>query len=225
MSGTLFVVGTPIGNLGDITLRAIETLKSVEFVIAEDTRVTGKLLAHLGIKKPLVSLRERSSKKESERVAARIAEGESAAYVTDAGTPGVSDPGGVLVETVRTSVGEQAIKVIPGASALASAVSVAGVPLNEFVFHGFLPHKKGRQKKLDEILADERAHVLYESPHRVKKLLDELFVRAPERNIILARELTKVYEQTAYGSVAEILSRIGKEIPIKGEFVVIVAAA
>lgn len=224
MSGTLYMVATPIGNLGDITKRAEEVLRAVDVVVAEDTRVTGKLLAHLGIKKPLVSLRERSSVRDSEQVAERIHAGESAAYVSDAGTPGVSDPGGVLVAAVRTLCGESSVKTIAGPSALAAAIAVAGVPLNEFVFHGFLPHKKGRQKQLDALAEDERAHILYESPHRIAKLFAELGARAPERHAVVCRELTKLFEQTCHGTVAELGTRIGKDIPARGEFVVVVAA-
>ncbi len=223
MAGVLYMVATPIGNLDDITLRALETLKTVDRIVAEDTRVTSKLLAHFGIKKPLVSIRARSPRSEFERVARMVEDGESLAYVTDAGTPGISDPGGLLVECVRVLCGESAVATIPGVSALAAAVSVAGIQLDEFVFVGFLPHKKGRQKQLDAVAQDERATILYESPHRIKKLFDELLVRVPDRRAVVCRELTKKFEQVASGTVAELAQRIDNDVPARGEFVVIIA--
>ncbi len=233
MSGKLYIVATPIGNLGDITLRALETLKAVDKVVAEDTRMTGKLLAHYQIKKPMVSLRARSTRAAFEKIAELVEAGETLAYVTDAGTPGISDPGPLLVSLVRELCGEAAVAVIPGASALAAAVSVAGVPLNEFVFIGFLPHKKGRQKALDTLVARDMPTVLYESPHRIEKLLDELLVRSPQATVVIARELTKLYEQVAVGTATELQVRLGKDqpddglagIPTRGEFVVIVRPA
>ncbi len=220
--GTLFVVATPIGNLGDITLRALETLKDVDRIAAEDTRVTAKLLAHYGIRKPLISLRARSTRAAFEKVVALIEDGEKIAYVTDAGTPGISDPGALLVSLVREKLGEKAVIVIPGVSAVTAALSVAGIPADDFIFLGFLPHKKGRQKLLDEISLMKRSVVLYESPHRIEKLLAELFDRVPQRQIVIAREITKLYEQIASGTVAEISERMKKgDIPVRGEFVVI----
>ena len=200
MAGKLYIVGTPIGNLSDITLRALETLKAVDRVVAEDTRVTGKLLSRYEIKKPMLSLRARSGKGQFERVAELVEAGEVLAYVTDAGTPGISDPGPLLVSLVRERCGEEAIAVIPGASALAAAVSVAGIPIDEFVFVGFLPHKKGRQKALDQLVARDMPTVLYESPHRIQKLLDELVARSPKAEVVIGRELTKLYEQVARGT-------------------------
>lgn len=223
MSGTLYIVATPIGNLGDITLRALETLKSVDTVVAEDTRVTAKLLSRYDIKKPMLSLRARSARAYFDNVARMVAEGQSVAYVTDAGTPGISDPGPLLVSLVRDLAGEKAVVTIPGASALAAAVSVAGVPTDEFIFLGFLPHKKGRQKALDGLVTEKRLVVLYESPYRVRKLLTELRDRVPERTVIVAHELTKMHEHTAVGTPQALLDRIGKDIPERGEFVVMLA--
>ncbi len=220
MSGKLYIVATPIGNLGDITLRALETLKAVDRVVAEDTRVTAKLLARYEIKKPMVSLRARSTRGQFEHVARMVEEGETLAYVTDAGTPGISDPGPLLVSLVRELCGEAAVLTIPGASALTAALSVAGVPTDEFLFIGFLPHKKGRQKELDRLVKEERLVVLYESSHRIKKLLTELKDRAPEKGVIIAHELTKLHEHTATGTPPTLLERIGKDIPERGEFVV-----
>jgi 16S rRNA (cytidine1402-2'-O)-methyltransferase len=224
--GILYIVATPIGNLGDITLRALETLKKVDRIVAEDTRVTAKLLHRYEIKKPLVSLRARSARGAFEKIAGLVEAGESLAYVTDAGTPGISDPGPLLVSLVREKCGEKAVVAIPGASALAAAVSVAGIPIDEFAFVGFLPHKKGRQKALDAIVARKTPTVLYESPHRMRKLLEELTLRAPERRLVVARELTKLHEEVAAGSVEELLRRYTSgDISAKGEFVVILGAA
>lgn len=223
MNGTLFVVATPIGNLGDITLRALETLKSVDRIAAEDTRVTAKLLQKYEIKKPLISLRARSGIGVYEKVVDLVRGGESVAYVTDAGTPGISDPGPLLVSLVREAIGETAIVTIPGPSALTAALSVAGVPTDEFLFLGFLPHKKGRQKALDGIAKEERLVVLYESPHRIRKLLTELMARIPERRVVVAHELTKLHEHTASGTAAEMLKRLDKDIPERGEFVVMIS--
>lgn len=222
MNGKLYIVATPIGNLGDITLRALETLKAVDRVVAEDTRVTAKLLARYEIKKPMLSLRARSGRGVFEKVADLVESGETLAYVTDAGTPGVSDPGSLLVSLVRARSGEEAVIAIPGPSALVAAVSVAGVPTDEFTFIGFLPHKKGRQKALDHVAAEKRLVVLYESPHRIKKLLTELVPRVGERTVVIAHELTKLHEHTVVGTAAGLLARIGSDIPEKGEFVVMV---
>lgn len=220
MNGKLYVVATPIGNLGDITLRALETLKSVDRIVAEDTRVTAKLLQRYDIKKSMVSLRARSTRSQFEHVARMIEAGETLAYVTDAGTPGISDPGPLLVSLVRELCGEESVLVIPGASALSAALSVAGVPTDEFLFVGFLPHKKGRQKELDRLVKEERLVVLYESSHRIQKLLSELEARVPERSIILCHELTKLHERTAAGTPTDLLMRLKTDIPEKGEFVV-----
>jgi 16S rRNA (cytidine1402-2'-O)-methyltransferase len=208
--GTLYIVATPIGNLKDITFRAIETLQSVDRVVAEDTRVTKKLLDRYKIDKPLLSLHERSPHGHFGKVVSLIEEGENVAYVTDAGTPGISDPGARLVAMVRERIGEKAIIPIPGASAVTTALSASGFQGDDFVFLGFLPHKKGRQKLLDEITGMERVVVLYESPHRMAKLLGEIAVRTPKRKLVIARELTKLYEEIAAGTASEILQRFQK---------------
>lgn len=225
MAGKLYIVATPIGNLGDITFRAIETLKSVDAVVAEDTRVTAKLLARYEIKKPMLSLRARSARAYFENAARMVAEGQSLAYVTDAGTPGISDPGPLLVSLVREWCGEDAVLAIPGPSALTAALSVVGVPTSEFVFLGFLPHKKGRQKALDALVGEDRLIVLYESPYRIRKLLSELKERMPERILIISHELTKLHEHTAHGTPGELALRLGRDIPERGEFVVSIAPA
>lgn len=222
MTGTLYIVATPIGNLGDITLRALETLKSVERIVAEDTRVTAKLLARYEIRKPLFALHARSPRSHFERVVEMVERGERVALVTDAGTPGISDPGAKIVEMVRERSGEKAIIPLPGPSAAIAALSASGFPGDEFLFLGFLPHKKGRQKLLDEIAKTKRTVVLYESPHRIGKLLQELEKRTPERRIAIARELTKMFEEIAEGTVAHIKERFEKgDISGKGEFAVV----
>lgn len=225
MSGTLYVVATPIGNLGDMTLRAVETLKGANRIVAEDTRVTSKLLARYQIRVPLFALHARSSPAHFEKVAGFVERGEKVALVTDAGTPGISDPGARIVALVRERCGEKAIVPIPGASAVTAALSVSGISGDEFLFLGFLPHKKGRQKALDGIVKEKRTVVVYESPHRMAKLLTELLKRAPERHITVCRELTKLYEEIASGTVADIEARFKSgDISGKGEFVVVISA-
>ncbi|HUY62301.1 MAG TPA: 16S rRNA (cytidine(1402)-2'-O)-methyltransferase [Candidatus Paceibacterota bacterium] len=224
--GTLSIVATPIGNLGDITLRALETLKKADAIACEDTRVTSKLLARYGIEKPLVIYHARNARAGGARVLALLADGKHVALVTDAGTPGISDPGGELVANARARLGDAVrIEAVPGPSALAAALSVAGLPTASFVFLGFLPHKKGRQTLFKEIAATERAVVFYESPHRIAKTLDALAtVLAPGRRIAVCRELTKIHEEAVIGTPAEVIARFAaRPGSQRGEFVVVVA--
>lgn len=217
----LFIVATPIGNLGDMTFRAVEVLKSVDFVIAEDTRHSGILFKKYDIQTPLKSFHAQSSDTKVTEIIREILEGRSAAYISDAGTPCVSDPGFRLV---REAV-QQGITVIPipGASALTALLSVAGVPADSFAFHGFLPHKKGRQTILKGFTEAKMSHIFYESVHRFSKLLDELQEWVGEdRVIVVGRELTKVYEEIFRGTVAEAKAHFNAQ-NIKGEFVVLVA--
>ncbi len=224
MAGILYVVATPIGNLQDITLRALSTLKGVNRIVAEDTRVTKKLLDRHDIHVPLFSLHARSSRAQFDKVADMVEAGENLALVTDAGTPGISDPGSVIVMLVRERCGEKSVVPIPGPSAVVTALSGAGVPADEFVFLGFLPHKKGRQKLLDEVVSMKRTVVMYESPHRMEKLMEELALRVPERHLVIAKELTKMFEHIADGTVLEVQGRLKTgDISGKGEFVVILA--
>jgi 16S rRNA (cytidine1402-2'-O)-methyltransferase len=227
MTGKLSMVATPIGNLGDMTMRAIETLKAVDVVYCEDTRVTGKLLAHFGIKKPLYRLDAVVEREKTPEVIARLARGEHVAYASDAGTPGgLSDPGAYLVARVSVELPEVFIEPIPGASPVTAALSVAGVPANDFLFMGFLPHKKGRQTALREVAATERTVMLFESPHRIAKLFRELAPLMPVRQAVILRELTKMYESHYRGTVSELNDRLAKEdIPARGEFVVVIAPA
>lgn len=221
--GTLSIVGTPIGNLEDITLRALRTLKECDVIYAEDTRVISKLLARYEIKKPLQRLDEATEIKKASEIVARLKAGEHIVYVSDAGTPGISDPGARLVALVREELLEAKIEVIPGASALTAALSVAGIDSNEFTFIGFLPHKKGRQTALKKIASSDIPVVLYESPHRMLKLLEEL-VQHQVLNIVVARELTKIHEEVISGTVTEVQEYFATHPDhVRGEFVVIVA--
>ena len=226
--GTFSIVATPIGNLGDITLRAIETLKNADAIFCEDTRVTAKLLQRYEISKPLVRCDEKMEKTAAKKAIEMLREGKKIALVSDAGTPGISDPGGRLVTAVRNEIRHRVsnirIEVIPGPSAVIAALSIAGLESDEFTFLGFLPHKKGRQTALKEIGASERAVVLYESPHRILKLLKELGIFAPEKKVIVAKELTKVHEEIFEGAPGEVARRLEAEGKDRGEFVVIVTA-
>jgi len=219
--GTLFIVATPIGNLGDITLRAFETLKTVDAVLSEDTRVTGKLLMHYEIKKSLISCHEHTDDAKLGQIIGRLTRGESLAFVSDAGTPGLSDPGNKLV-SLALAAGIPVVP-IPGVSALAAMVSVAGIDMREFMFLGFPPHKKGRETFFKKVAATEIPVVYYESVHRVVKNLELLETLAPESRVIIGRELTKMFEEVRRGSVSDILAHYREhESTVKGEFVVIV---
>ncbi len=220
-TGTLFIVGTPIGNLADITLRALETLKSVDFVLAEDTRVSKKLLMKYEIAVSVYSAHEHTEAKKLESFLARIEAGENAAVVTDAGTPGLSDPGNVLVSLALAR--GIAVVPIPGVSAVAALVSVAGIDMREFTFLGFPPHKKGRETYFKQVAASEVPVIYYESPHRLMKNLELLQSLSSEKHIIIGRELTKMYEEIVRGSIAEALAYFTEHLDkVKGEFSVIV---
>lgn len=216
----LFVVATPIGNLSDITFRAIETLKSVDLIICEDTRVTKVLLDHYVIHKPFFVINAQNESKKIQELIDKIENGLICALVSDAGTPSISDPGTRLVNAAVKNGIE--IIGIPGPSAVTLALSISGLPTDAFVFEGFLPQKKGRQKKLQDLADEERTIVLYESTYRIEKLLEELKQYMPTRQIVIARELTKKFEETWRGTADEILSDFDKKIT-KGEFVVIIA--
>ncbi|MBI3572105.1 16S rRNA (cytidine(1402)-2'-O)-methyltransferase [Candidatus Kaiserbacteria bacterium] len=222
MSGTLSVVATPIGNLGDITLRALETLKQADAIACEDTRVSAKLLARYDISKPLLIFHARSGQRAASRVLALLAEGKRVALITDAGTPGISDPGTALVKDAR-AIGAR-VEAIPGPSALTAALSIAGVPADEFVFLGFPPHKKGRQTFFKNLVREEGTVVFYESPHRVLKALTALASALPTRPLTICRELTKIHESVLSGTAAELAAHFAAHPgEVRGEFVVIVA--
>jgi 16S rRNA (cytidine1402-2'-O)-methyltransferase len=217
---TLYLVATPIGNLEDITLRALRTLKECDLIAAEDTRRTGILLKHFGISKPMLSYFQFNEAKRSEEIIERLRRGEKIALVTDAGSPGISDPGERVVKAA-IAAGFR-VEPVPGPSALVAGLTASGLPTDEFHFIGFLPHKSGQRRKRLEILRDSAGTlVLYESPYRIEKLLGELKEIYPERSIVLARELTKKFEEFLRGTPTELLEQLQKR-SIKGEFVVIV---
>lgn len=223
--GTLSVVATPIGNLGDITLRALQTLKEADVIACEDTRVTAKLLAKYEIEKPLVIFHAQSGKLSVDRILELLGSGKRVALVTDAGTPGISDPGNELVSQVRLRLPDVRIESIPGPSALTAALQIAGAKTHEFVFLGFLPHKKGRLTLFKEIADSERAVVFYESPHRIEKALTSLAEVLPEdRQVTVVREITKLHEDLVQGTAREVVAHFKeRQDQVRGEFVVIVA--
>ncbi|MCI0532612.1 16S rRNA (cytidine(1402)-2'-O)-methyltransferase, partial [bacterium] len=224
---TLFIVATPIGNLEDVTFRALRVFKEADVILCEDTRVTGKLLKHYGIATPTLSYHARSGKAKYDKIFDLLHAGKNLALVSDAGTPAISDPGSFLISAVKEEFGDE-IKIapIPGASAVTAALSAGGVPAPSFLFLGFLPHKKGRETLFKEIAESERTVVFYESPHRIMKALESLRQHAPERKITLARELTKIYEEFLFGTAEELLALLLKDKEkIRGEFVVIVDVA
>lgn len=222
--GILSIVATPIGNLGDITFRALETLKGVDAIACEDTRVTSKLLAHYEIKKPLLVFHLHNARAAGARIVELLSENKNIALVTDAGTPGVSDPGSELVKLVRHELPEVQIETIPGSSALTAAVSIAGILPSEFLFLGFLPHKKGRKTLFTKIAASDYTVIFYESPHRIEKALASLAeVLEPTRRVVVARELTKIHESVVTGSAKEVSDYFAEhQDEVRGEFVVIV---
>ena len=218
--GKIFVVATPIGNMEDISLRALRTLKEADIILCEDTRVSGKLLKHYEIETKLVPFNARNEERKIAEVISQIESGAIVALISDAGTPTISDPGVRLVNSCL----QKGIEVtgIPGPNAAILALSIAGIPTDSFVFEGFLPQKKGRKKKLKEICEEKRTVVLYESVYRIKKLLDELEEFCPNRFAALARELTKKFEELLRGTPAQLREKLGKQ-QRKGEFVVILA--
>jgi 16S rRNA (cytidine1402-2'-O)-methyltransferase len=223
MPGTLYLVATPIGNLEDITLRALRVLRECDVVAAEDTRRTGQLLRHFEITKPLLSYFQFNEARRSEEIIERLGRGEKVALVTDAGTPGISDPGERVVRAAIQA--GRRVESVPGACALVAALTASGLPTDEFHFIGFLPHKSGqRRNELTRVSQLTGTLVLYESPYRIEKLLGELNEVMPERHIVLARELTKKFEEYLRGTPAQLIEAT-KTRSLKGEFVVMVRAA
>jgi 16S rRNA (cytidine1402-2'-O)-methyltransferase len=220
-AGTLYLVATPIGNLEDLTLRALRVLKECDVVAAEDTRHTGQLLKHFGISRPLLSCFQFNEAARSREIVERLQRGEKIALVTDAGTPGISDPGERVVK-LALAAGCR-VEPVPGPCALVAALSASGLAAAEFHFLGFLAHKSGqRRRRLQALKEVPGTLVLYESPHRMMKLLAELAELYPDRKVVLARELTKKFEEFKAGSPAELLAEMEKRPP-KGEYVVLVA--
>lgn len=224
----LRIVATPIGNLEDLTHRAERVLKESDYVLCEDTRVTKRLLDHYGIKTPTISYHQHSGDLKTDKIIALLKEGKNLALVTDAGTPGISDPGSKLVSAVREEFGSTVkIESVPGVSALATAISIAGVGFDRFLFLGFLPHKKGRQTMLKEIFKSEYPAVAYESKHRIIKLLEEIIKMSGELRIPVevkvARELTKLFESFYVGLPEKVLAQLQSDPnSLKGEFVVLI---
>ncbi|HMG90393.1 MAG TPA: 16S rRNA (cytidine(1402)-2'-O)-methyltransferase [Chryseolinea sp.] len=218
---SLFIVPTPIGNLGDITLRALETLKSVDLVLAEDTRTSGFLLKHYQIQKPLESFHNFNEHQKVTNLISRMEKGEVIGLVSDAGTPGISDPGFLIIRACL----QAGLKVdcLPGATAFVPALIKSGLPCDRFAFEGFLPHKKGRQTLLKKLAEEERTIIFYESPYRLVKTLEQLKEYFGEDRIVsVSRELTKMFEETVTGPVTEVLAHFQAK-DVKGEIVVVVA--
>ena len=220
MQNSLYIVSTPIGNLKDITLRALEILKEVEFIACEDTRVTGILLNHYEIKKELISINAVNESKKIDYILNRITAGESCALVSDAGTPAISDPGIRLISAaIKMNLN---VAAVPGPSALTAALTLSGLPTDSFIFEGFIPQKKGRQKKLQELSEEKRTIVIYESTYRIEKLLNELNEFMHDRLIVVCREITKKFEEVWRGYPGDILATLNEKT-VKGEFVIIIA--
>lgn len=220
MNGTLWIVGTPVGNLNDLSARGAETLKGVDIIACEDTRQTGKLLAHYGIRTPMVSLHDHNERQRTPQLIEQLKSGKSVALVSDGGTPLISDPGWWLV---HRAIEEQVpVSWIPGATALIGALVLSGLPTDRFVFEGFLPAKSGQRRKRLEALKDEpRTVVLYESPHRLLKTLRDIHDVLGDVQVSCARELTKMFEEVRRGPVNELIAHFEQRAP-KGEFVVVI---
>ncbi|MBR3372825.1 MAG: 16S rRNA (cytidine(1402)-2'-O)-methyltransferase [Bacteroidales bacterium] len=216
----LYIVPTPVGNLEDITLRALRVLKEADLILAEDTRTSSVLLKHYDIHRPLQSYHKFNEHKAVDMLVERLKGGETMALVSDAGTPGISDPGFLLArECVRAGV---EVQCLPGATAFVPALVASGLPCDKFVFEGFLPQKKGRMTRLQQLSTEDRTIVLYESPYRVVKTLEQLAeVMGPDRQVAVCREISKVHEQTVRGTLSEALAHFREHAP-KGEFVIII---
>jgi len=220
VKGTLYIVSTPIGNLNDVTHRSLELLNNVDLVAAEDTRRTGKLLKYFEIKVPLESFNSYNQSKKTARLVARLQAGHNLALVSDAGTPGISDPLYHLVSAALAACLQ--VVSLPGPSAVLAALTVSGLPVNRFVFEGFLPRKKGRKKLIEELAQERRTIVLFESPHRITKTLNELYQSMGDRKAVLARELTKIHEEVIRGTL-ENLANISGEKKLKGEITLVIS--
>jgi len=216
---TLYVVATPIGNLDDISFRAVAILKNVDLIACEDTRVTKRLLDHYQINTATISYHQHSGQAKTDRITQFLQEGKNVAVVSDAGTPGISDPGNKLVAAAVT-VGAK-VEPIPGPSALAAALSVAGLSTDRFIFLGFIPHKKGRQTLVKEIVEAKQTMIFYESVHRIEKTLHQLAEAGLNRHVVICRELTKKFETIYRGHINQVMAELNKD-EVKGEFVVVI---
>ena len=221
---TLYIIATPIGNLEDITLRALRILKEVDLILCEDTRTTRVLLSKYDIKTPTSSYHAQSKLSKIDSIITMLKGGKNLALVSDAGTPAISDPGSLLIQKVKEELGDEVVvSPIPGPSALISALSASGITGGAFTFFGFLPHKKGRETIFKTIAESHLISAFYESPHRIEKTLESLALHIPERKVIIARELTKIFEQIISGTPAELISYFTLHPDkIRGEFVVII---
>lgn len=227
---TFSVVATPIGNLGDITLRALDVLRKADLILCEDTRMTKRLLVHHTVDVPTISYHTHSKISRKEEIVKMLKEGKNLALVSDAGTPGISDPGIELIKYLRQEfaveleTGSLKIETIPGPSALTASIAIAGIPCADFTFLGFLPHKKGRETLFGEIASSERTMIFYESPHRIMKTLYSLIQHCPTKQVTICRELTKVFEEVVTGTALEVKDFFDRnKEKIKGEFVVLVS--
>lgn len=221
--GKLFLVPTPIGNLGDMTFRAVETLNQVDLILAEDTRTSIKLLKHFNIQKPLVSFHMHNEHRKLSEVISKLISGYTIAVISDAGTPGISDPGFLLVREAIAN--EVEVECLPGSTALIPALVLSGLSTERFVFEGFLPPKKGRKKRFENLVNETRTIILYESPHKILKTLNQLIdFFGPERAVTVSRELSKMYEETFRGTLIEAIEYFSLRIP-KGEFVICLEGA
>ncbi len=221
IEGKLWVIATPIGNIEDFTFRAVEVLKEVDLIYCEDTRISGRLLKHFGIQKSLKVLNARREEKAIPAIVEEIKSGKSVAILSDAGTPTISDPGVRLVNECRKE--GLTVTGVPGANAAIYALSISGIATDSFLFVGFVPQKKGRQKKLQEICEESKTVVLYESVYRIPKLLEEFETYCPERFVAVGRELTKVFEEVVRGLPREVKEYFDEKEKLKGEFVIILA--
>lgn len=216
---SLYLVPTPIGNMEDITLRALRVLNEVDVILAEDTRTSGKLLKHHKVNKPLQSYHIFNEHKTAQKLVERMLQGETFALISDAGTPSISDPGFLLVREAIAS--ELGVNCLPGATAFVPALVNSGLPSDKFTFEGFLPHKKGRQNRLKKLAEEEKTIILYESPHRLVKCLEQLKEHLGDRKASISREITKMYEETVRGSLSECIDHFNQK-GVKGEFVIVV---
>ena len=221
--GELFLVPTPIGNLGDITYRAVATLKEVDLILAEDTRTSGKLLTHYQINTPMQAFHMHNEHRKLEEITSKLNTGLNIALISDAGTPGISDPGFLLVREALSL--NLKVTCLPGATALIPALVQSGLTSDRFVFEGFLPHKKGRNKRLKKLLDEDRTLIFYESPHKLLKTLSQFSeIYGPERRVSISRELSKMFEETFRGTLKEAEDYFNTHAP-KGEFVVCVSGS
>jgi 16S rRNA (cytidine1402-2'-O)-methyltransferase len=217
--GQLFVIGTPIGNLEDITLRAISTLKNVDIILAEDTRNSKKLLNAHNIDTKMMSYHDHSSEKEIKKIVSLLLDGKELALISDAGTPTISDPGyGLIRDCIRNDIG---IVPIPGVSSITAAISVSGLPSDSFTFVGFLPQKKGRLKKIKELQKLDNTIILFESPYKLEKTLNQLLEHLGDRAVVVGRELTKLYEEVIRGNLSDVIMHFSKS-KVKGEIVIMI---